>query len=183
MAAQAASASTQSKRRRSTTSCPERRYCRLEPAAAIWVANFARTGTSARPASMTFSRSAESPKILRGGRPARCPSVAYTYNDPTVFHEYAVDTAIACHARGDQEHCGDRRLCLPGAARRVLPPHGCGKHRLEGLYRGFLSRGCYAHLQPVLETLIYVKHETQVWLEITTLLIPASTTSKPSLSR
>ena len=54
---------------------------------------------------------------------------------------------------------------------------------LKGFTEDFYHKVCYAHLQPVLETLVYVKRETQVWLEITTLLIPGLNDSQAELEK
>ena len=107
-----------------------------------------------------------------------CRSVAFTYNDPVIFLEYAIDVAQACRERGHQDGRGDRRLHLRRAAGRVLPAHGRGQRRPEGLHRALLQEAlCSAQLGPVLETLEYLKHETDVWFEITTLLIPGENDS------
>ena len=68
-----------------------------------------------------------------------CRSVAFTYNDPVIFLEYAVDVAEACHARGLKTVAVTRRLHLRRTAGGVLPPHGCRQRRSEVLHRGVLS--------------------------------------------
>ncbi len=110
-----------------------------------------------------------------------CSSVAYTYNDPVIFHEYAIDTAQAC-----------RELGLKSVA--VTAGYVCAEPRAE-FYRymdaanvdlkafseDFYHKVTGGHLQPVLETLEYLKHETQVWFELTTLLIPGENDSEAEL--
>jgi pyruvate formate lyase activating enzyme len=110
-----------------------------------------------------------------------CSSVAFTYNDPVVFHEYAIDTAQAC-----------RELGLKSVA--VTAGYVCAEPR-EEFYRlmdaanvdlkAFSERFYHTltggHLQPVLETLCYLKQQTKVWLELTTLLIPGENDSDAEL--
>ncbi|MCQ8106066.1 AmmeMemoRadiSam system radical SAM enzyme [Methylomonas sp. SURF-2] len=110
-----------------------------------------------------------------------CDSVAYTYNDPVVFHEYAIDTAQAC-----------RELGLKSVA--VSAGYVCAEPRAE-FYRwmdaanidlkafseDFYHKITGGHLRPVLETLQYLKHETRVWLELTTLIIPGENDSESEL--
>src|SRR3712207_5650011 len=101
-----------------------------------------------------------------------CALPILTYNDPTVFLEYAVDVADACRARGIRSvlvtagYIGD-------AARRELYAHvDAANVDLKAFTEDFYHRVAVGHLQPVLDTLLYLRHETDVWFEITTLLIP-----------
>jgi len=101
-----------------------------------------------------------------------CRSVAMTYNDPTIFLEYAVDVADACRARGVRSvlvtagYVGDE-------ARRELYAHvDAANVDLKAFTDDFYRRVSAARLQPVLDTLVHLRHETDVWFEITTLLIP-----------
>lgn len=110
-----------------------------------------------------------------------CPSVAYTYNDPTIFHEYAVDTAIACHARGIKSIAVTAGFVCADPRADFYRHTDAANIDLKGFTENFYHNVCYAHLQPVLDTLIYVKHETQVWLEITTLLIHGLNDSEAEL--
>lgn len=110
-----------------------------------------------------------------------CKSVAYTYNDPVIFHEYAIDTAQAC-----------RELGILSVA--VTAGYVCAEPRVE-FYRymdaanvdlkAFTERFYHhitgGHLQNVLETLQYIKKETPAWLELTTLLIPGENDSEAEL--
>ena len=123
------------------------------------------------------------PRLARRPSPTRrsrwaAASVAFTYNDPVIFLEYAIDVADACRERGHQGGRGDRGLHLRRAAARVLRAHGRRQRRPQGLHRGLLPRrSAPASSQPVLDTLEYLRHETDVWFEITTLLIPGENDS------
>ncbi len=99
-------------------------------------------------------------------------SVAFTYNDPVIFLEYAVDVAKACHAIGIKTVAVTAGY-VSSAARRVFFDHvDAANVDLKGFSDEFYRSLCSASLDPVLDTLKYVKHETDVWLELTTLLIP-----------
>lgn len=110
-----------------------------------------------------------------------CPSVAYTYNDPVVFQEYAIDVARACRARGIRnvavtagQHCAAPR-------REFYQYMDAANVDLKAFTERFYHELCASHLEPVLDTLLYLRHETPVWLEITTLLIPGENDSDEEL--
>ncbi len=124
---------------------------------------------AARPAAGRGRAEAIAAAAVRAG----CRSVAYTYNDPVIFLEYAVDVAEACRARGVRNVAVSAGYVCAGAACRAVPPHGRRQHRrLKAFTAGFYRKLCTGALQPVLDTLVYLRHETRVWLEVTTLLIP-----------
>ena len=110
-------------------------------------------------------------------------SVAYTYNDPTIFHEYAVDTAIACRALGVKNIAVTAGYVCPEPRATFYRHMDAVNIDLKGFTDDFYHKVCYAHLQPVLDTLIYVKRETTVWLEITTLLIPGLNNSDEEIEK
>ena len=101
-----------------------------------------------------------------------CRSVAYTYNDPTVFLEYAVDTAKACRARGIRNVAVTAGYICPEPRAELFAHMDAANVDLKGFTEGFYRRLCSGALAPVLETLVYLKHATEVWFEITTLLRP-----------
>ncbi len=101
-----------------------------------------------------------------------CRSVAYTYNDPVIFLEYARDVAAACRER-DVKNVAVTAGYVTDAARRDFFEHiDAANVDLKAFTDRFYWKVCGGHLQPVLDTLIYLKHETDIWLELTTLLIP-----------
>lgn len=119
--------------------------------------------------------------LARAAKELGCMSIAYTYNDPVIFLEYAVDVAKAC-----------RKLGVKNVA--VTAGYICEEPRIEfsriwmrqmsiskRLPRIFYHKVTGSHLQPVLDTLKYIKHETSVWLEITTLLIPGRNDSETEI--
>ena len=101
-----------------------------------------------------------------------CKSVAFTYNDPVIFAEYAMDVADACHALGVQTVAVTAGYIHDQPRRDFFARMDAANVDLKAFTEDFYFKLTGAHLQPVLDTLIYLKRETQVWLEITTLLIP-----------
>ena len=101
-----------------------------------------------------------------------CASVAFTYNDPVVFLEYAVDVADACRERGIKA-VAVTAGCVCEEARAELFSHmDAANVDLKAFTNDFYADVCAGRLQPVLDTLEYLCHETHVWFEITNLLIP-----------
>ncbi len=125
--------------------------------------------------SLAFQASPE--QIASAAHKHHCRSVAYTYNDPVIFLEYAIDTAQACHQH-NIKNIAVTAGYICEQPREVFFAHMDATNiDLKAFSDSFYHKLCGAHLQPVLETLQYVKHETQCWLEITTLLIPGENDS------
>jgi pyruvate formate lyase activating enzyme len=117
-------------------------------------------------------------------RPRRsaAKSVAFTYNDPIIFAEYAMDVADACHAVGVKTVAVTAGY-IHAQPRREFFEDRRGERRPQGVHRGFYHRSSrFSHLQPVLDTLEYLVKETQVWTEITTLLIPGHNDSEAEVA-
>ena len=111
-----------------------------------------------------------------------CKSVAFTYNDPVIFAEYAMDVADACHARGVHTVAVTAGYMHAQARRDFYQKMDAANVDLKGFTEDFYAKLATGHLQPVLDTLTYLKHETKVWLEITTLLIPGHNDSDEELT-
>ncbi|WP_238551783.1 AmmeMemoRadiSam system radical SAM enzyme [Candidatus Symbiobacter mobilis] len=103
---------------------------------------------------------------------AGCRSVAFTYNEPVIFAEYAMDVADACHALGIATVAVTAGYIQPPAREEFFARIDAANVDLKSFREDFYYRLTGAHLQPVLDTLRYLRHHTSVWLEITTLLIP-----------
>jgi len=101
-----------------------------------------------------------------------CTSVAFTYNDPVIFAEYAMDVADACHARGIHTVAVTAGYIHDRPRRDFFAKMDAANVDLKAFTDDFYFKLTGSHLQPVLDTLVYLRHETQVWFEITTLLIP-----------
>jgi pyruvate formate lyase activating enzyme len=106
-----------------------------------------------------------------------CRSVAFTYNDPVIFAEYAIDIADACHQRGVKTVAVTAGYIHDRPRREFYAKMDAANVDLKGFTDAFYQKLCGAKLQPVLDTLVYLKHETDVWFEITTLLIPGKNDS------
>lgn len=101
-----------------------------------------------------------------------CRSVAYTYNDPTIFLEYAVDVGHACHAHDIKNVAVTAGYMKEAAREDFFSVMDAANVDLKAFTESFYKTLCTAELASVLDTLKYLKHETDVWFEITTLLIP-----------
>jgi pyruvate formate lyase activating enzyme len=129
----------------------------------------------------TLADEAPPERIARAAEALGCRSVAFTYNDPVVFLEYAVDTARACHERDIRTVAVTAGYVLPEPRAELFEHMDAVNVDLKGFDDAFYQKLCSGHLAPVLETLEYLKHETDTWLEITTLLIPGQNDSEEEL--
>ncbi|WP_295543387.1 AmmeMemoRadiSam system radical SAM enzyme [uncultured Thiohalocapsa sp.] len=112
-----------------------------------------------------------------------CRSVAYTYNDPVIFLEYACDTAAACRALGIRNVAVTAGYIAPGARETFFACMDAANIDLKAFTDAFYKKLCSAHLDPVLETIEYVHKDTDVWLELTTLIIPGHNDSDAEIAR
>ncbi len=103
---------------------------------------------------------------------AGCPSVAFTYNDPVIFIEYAVDVARACRDRGVKTVAVTAGYICDEPRRELFSVMDAANVDLKAFSDEFYRDVTKGKLDPVKETLVYLRHETDVWLEVTTLLIP-----------
>jgi pyruvate formate lyase activating enzyme len=120
-------------------------------------------------------------RIAAAAQQLGCRSVAFTYNDPVIFLEYAVDTAKACHARGIRTVAVTAGYVGAEARRDLFAHLDAANVDLKAFREDFYRRNCSAELAPVLETLVYLRRETSVWVELTTLLIPGENDSDEEL--
>jgi len=129
----------------------------------------------------TLADQATPEAIARAAESLGCRSVAYTYNDPVVFHEYAIDVAKACRERGIRSVAVTAGYVSPEPRAEFFAWMDAANIDLKGFSDAFYRRLSTARLQPVLETLEYLAHETDVWFELTTLLIPGENDSDAEL--
>ncbi|MFM7330945.1 MAG: AmmeMemoRadiSam system radical SAM enzyme, partial [Brachymonas sp.] len=106
-----------------------------------------------------------------------CPSVAFTYNDPVIFAEYAMDVADACRANGIHSVAVTAGYLHEAPRRAFFAKMDAANVDLKGFTQAFYRDLCAGDLQPVLDTLVHIRHATNCWLEITTLLIPGANDS------
>jgi pyruvate formate lyase activating enzyme len=119
-----------------------------------------------------LGESASPGQIASAAERLGCPSVAFTYNEPVVFLEYALETAEACHERGIRTVAVTNGYICAGPRAELFGQIDAANIDLKALDDGFYRRLCGGRLGPVLETLEYVARETPVWLEVTNLIIP-----------
>jgi pyruvate formate lyase activating enzyme len=112
-----------------------------------------------------------------------CRSVAFTYNDPVIFAEYAMDTARACRARGVKAVAVTAGYIAPEARRDFYAVMDAANVDLKAFTEQFYHQLTFSHLEPVLDTLRYLRHETDVWFEVTTLLIPGQNDSEDEVAK
>lgn len=110
-----------------------------------------------------------------------CASVAYTYNDPIIFLEYAIDTAEACHELGVKSVAVSAGYICNEPREKFFNHIDAANIDLKAFSQRFYKNICGGELAAVLDTLEYIKHETKCWLEITTLLIPGENDSDSEL--
>lgn len=110
--------------------------------------------------------------IAHAAKALGCRSVAFTYNDPVIFHEYALEVAQACHAQGIRTVAVTAGYVCPEPRAEFYAHMDAANVDLKAFSERFYRKLCAGALGPVLDTLRYIYHETNTWLEITTLLIP-----------
>ena len=110
-----------------------------------------------------------------------CASVAFTYNDPVIFLEYAVDVADACRERGIKAVAVTAGYICPEPRVELYEHMDAANVDLKGFTERFYHDTCAGHLEAVKDTLRYLRHETSVWFEITNLLIPGLNDSDEEL--
>lgn len=131
----------------------------------------------------TLADEASPERIAGAAERLGCRSVAFTYNDPVIFLEYAVDVADACRAVGLRTVAVTAGEICPEPRRDFYRHMDAANVDLKGFTEGFYRNVCGGDLGTVKETLEYLRHETDVWLEITTLLIPGENDSDAELDR
>ena len=119
--------------------------------------------------------------IARAAKSLGCKSVAFTYNDPVIFAEYAMDVADACREAGVNAVAVTAGYMHDAPRREFYAKMDAANVDLKAFTDDFYVKICGAKLSPVLDTLVYLKHDTDVWFEITTLLIPGKNDSSEEL--
>ena len=129
----------------------------------------------------TLADQASPQKIAEVAEKLGCRSVAYTYNDPVIFHEYAIDVAEACREKGIKNVAVTAGYICPEPRAEFFAAMDAANVDLKAFTEDFYHQLTGGHLQPVLDTLQYLKQETEVWFELTTLLIPGKNDSDEEL--
>ncbi len=121
----------------------------------------------------TLADQAQPETIAKAAVQMGCRSVAFTYNDPVIFMEYAIDVAQACHEQGIHSVAVTAGYICEQPRIEFYKHIDAANVDLKGFRNEFYKKLCASELQPVLDTLLYLKHETNVWFEITNLVIPS----------
>jgi pyruvate formate lyase activating enzyme len=131
----------------------------------------------------TLADAASPEAIARAAATTGSRSVAYTYNDPVIFLEYAVDVAAACRELGIANVAVTAGEICPEPRREFFAAMDAANVDLKAFTDRFYKKICGGELQPVLDTLEYLAHETDVWIELTTLLIPGENDSEAEIDK
>jgi pyruvate formate lyase activating enzyme len=126
----------------------------------------------------TLADSASPERIATVSKQLGCRSVAYTYNDPVIFLEYAIDVAQACHELDIASVAVTAGYIDKEPGEEFFRHMDAANVDLKAFTERFYHKLTGGHLQPVLDTLVYLKHETNVWFELTTLVIPGENDSE-----
>ena len=129
----------------------------------------------------TLADAASPEAIAQAAADLGCRSVAFTYNDPVIFLEYAIYVADACRERGIKTVAVTAGYMCADPRAEFYRHIDAANVDLKGFTGDFYHRVCLGKLDPVLETLLYIRHETDVWVEITNLLIPGRNDSDEEL--
>ena len=131
----------------------------------------------------TLADQARPETIAAAAKKLGCRSVAFTYNDPVIFLEYAIDVAQACREVGIKTVAVTAGYMKPDARAEFYRHMDAANVDLKAFSEDFYFKITKSHLQPVLETLEYLKHEAKIWFEITTLLIPDENDSAQEIEK
>jgi pyruvate formate lyase activating enzyme len=129
----------------------------------------------------TLADQADPWAIARAAYDLDCRAVAFTYNDPVIFHEYAIDVAAACRQRGIRTVAVTAGYVQPAPREEFYQWIDAANVDLKGFTDAFYRKLAAGRLEPVLDTLRYIRHDTDTWLEITTLVIPGANDSSAEL--
>jgi pyruvate formate lyase activating enzyme len=121
-------------------------------------------------------------QLVQAAQDHGCRSIAFTYNDPVIFLEYAVDTAKACREAGIHPVAVTAGYIEPEPGREFFVNMDAANVDLKAFTDRFYRVRCGGSLDPVLQTLLHIHHETDCWLELTTLLIPGENDSDAELA-
>ena len=129
----------------------------------------------------TLADQASPEQIARAAKHTGCKSVAFTYNDPVIFLEYAIDVAQACHEYGIKTVAVTAGYMCEEPRAEFFEHMDAANVDLKAFTERFYQQICAAQLENVKETLAYIKSETDVWMELATLIIPGENDSDSEL--
>ena len=119
-----------------------------------------------------LAQSASPARIAAAAQEMSVRAVAFTYNDPVVYAEYAIDTARACRALGIHPIAVTAGYISPEARGEFFSVMDAANIDLKGFNEDFYWRLTGAHLTNILDNIVWIVHNTSTWVELTTLIIP-----------
>jgi len=122
-------------------------------------------------------------KIAQAARKHGCKSIAFTYNDPVIFAEYAIDSSLAAHQLDIKTVAVTAGYITTEAREDFYRNIDAANVDLKAFTQKFYGKICFAELESVLETLIWLRNETNVWIEVTTLIIPDHNDSDEEITK
>jgi pyruvate formate lyase activating enzyme len=122
-------------------------------------------------------------EVVRLAKENNAPSIAFTYNDPTIFGEYVIDISKIAREENIKSVMVTSGYIDKEARKDVYKYIDAANVDLKAFTDRFYHRLTFSHLNDVLDTLIWLKNETDVWLEITTLLIPDENDSPEEIKK
>jgi pyruvate formate lyase activating enzyme len=131
----------------------------------------------------TLAQQASPEQLCEAAVATGCRHIAFTYNDPVIFMEYAMDVADCCHQQNINAVAVTAGYICDAPRREFFSHIDAANIDLKAFNEKFYETLCGASLHDTLDTLLYLKHETQVWFEITTLLIPGQNDSDQELDK
>lgn len=124
---------------------------------------------------------ADPKQIAEAAVESGCKSIAFTYNDPVIFAEFAIDTAIEAHKLGVKTVAVTAGYINPQARAQFFEHIDATNVDLKSFTEDFYKKLCFAELKPILDTLVWLKTKTNIWVEVTTLLIPGYNDSEKEI--
>ncbi len=131
----------------------------------------------------TLADRASPERLSKEAKQLGCRSIAFTYNDPVIFMEYAIDVAQACREVGIKTVAVTAGYICPEPRVEFYRHMDAANVDLKGFTESFYRKICGGSLASVLDTLVYLKSETDVWFEITNLLIPGENDSEDEIEK
>jgi len=131
----------------------------------------------------TLAAEASPALVAAAAKHLGCTAVAFTYNDPVIFLEYALDVAAECRKLGIKTVAKTAAYMCEGPAREFFGAMDACSVDLKAFSEDFYARITYGHLKPVLDNILAIRRHTHSWLELTTLLIPGLNDSDAELDQ
>jgi pyruvate formate lyase activating enzyme len=122
-------------------------------------------------------------QVIQLAKKYKTPSIAYTYNDPTIFGEYVIDISKLAREKNIKNVMVTAGYIDKEARKDVYKYIDATNIDLKAFTETFYHKLTFSHLNDVLDTLLWIKNETEVWLEITTLLIPGENDSQDEIKQ